>query len=57
MTKCYFTTNIAELIECDLEGEFDFNGFAINKCDKYPCERYKKMAEMFDGKPEKIGEQ
>ena len=43
-TECNFTHNIAEQLECSQDGRFDFNGFAINECPKFPCEKYKRLS-------------
>ena len=40
--KCFFTNNIVDALECSKDGEFDENGFAINKCKEWPCEKYDK---------------
>lgn len=38
--KCYFSTGIDESITCCLDGDFDCNGFPIDPCPKFPCEKY-----------------
>jgi hypothetical protein len=41
--KCVFTTNITEDLDCDPIGNFDNNGFPINRCEHYPCPKYLKI--------------
>jgi hypothetical protein len=43
--SCVFTTNIADDLDCDLKGDFDFNGFPRKRCPEYPCQRYKDIVE------------
>ena len=40
---CYFTTNIADILECSEVNDFDFNGFPNKPCDKYPCDKFKEV--------------
>jgi hypothetical protein len=46
-SKCFFTTTIADTLECSKDGRFDEFGFAITQCKKShkDCEHYKKMNE------------
>ena len=44
-SRCIFTTNIADELDCDPKGDFDYNGFPKNRCPEYPCQRYKDIAE------------
>lgn len=39
--KCYFSTDISETLSCSKDGDFDYNGFPINDCKEFPCEKYK----------------
>lgn len=41
--KCVFTTSIADTTECCKNGNFDFNGFPINECNEYPCNKLKNI--------------
>lgn len=43
MSKCIFTTSIAEFLTCSKDGEFDEFGFPINICKDYPCEKFKEL--------------
>lgn len=40
--RCFFTTSIADTLECSSDGDFDFNGFPRKRCSKYPCERFRE---------------
>ena len=46
--QCFFSTDIAENLTCCLDELFDHNGFPINRCPKYPCERYLKIQMELD---------
>lgn len=41
--NCHFTHNLADSLECSQDGKFDENGFAVNACPLFPCERYKRV--------------
>jgi len=41
--KCFFTTNIADGLECSPKNNFDDYGFPKTPCPKYPCEKRKKI--------------
>jgi hypothetical protein len=43
--KCFFTTNIADQLECEPGGDFDDNGFPVKQCKMWPCQKYKEAAE------------
>jgi len=38
--KCYFSTNIAEILSCCKDGKFDEYGFPNHTCQKFPCDKY-----------------
>jgi len=48
MKHCSFTTNITDEIECDPNSEFDELGFSKNKCEEFPCKRYKELKVKID---------
>lgn len=37
MSKCYFTYNIMDIIECSKTDNFDFNGISHEVCQYWPC--------------------
>ena len=46
--KCYFSSGIDEGITCSHQPDFDFNGFPINPCEFFPCQKYKDLIEKMD---------
>jgi hypothetical protein len=41
--NCCFSTGIDDSLTCCKDGLFDFNGFPINKCPEYPCNKYENV--------------
>ena len=41
----YFSTNIADVLTCCLDGKFDYYGFPINVCKYFPCDKYERCWE------------
>ena len=39
--KCYFTTDLSEMLSCSKDGKFDDYGIPISGCSEFPCEKYK----------------
>ena len=52
--NCTFTSNIADGLECSQDGEFDSNGFAINECRYFPCEKFVELKYKTSGKRIKV---
>lgn len=46
--KCYFSTNIGDILSCCKDGEFDNNGFPINECEEFPCPKYDEFVKDID---------
>ena len=43
---CYFSTGICGATTCCKDGEFNDNGYPINECPCYPCEKYKNNCSL-----------